>query len=186
MSWDLTQSNVKYKEGETVVWNDPGVGEGNKKFSIVNLTRKNGGVELKNDGGVGDRWQAEKEGEDHGGLRKRAGTTNLVGATFSAAEAFTPPDIPTRGKNEKKAKKGRPKVEEGIARLVNSLAAIPVPSLPPATIGQGGIPPSGRCDIEALSGRMGRLETCVVNAAIVANSYGNREIGRASCRERVF
>jgi hypothetical protein len=37
--------------------------------------------------------------------------------------------------------------------------------------GHGGIPPSGRCDMEALAGRMGRKETCIVNAAIMASSW---------------
>ena len=41
----------------------------------------------------------------------------------------------------------------------------------PAVWGQGGTPPSGRCDVEALAGRMGRRETCVVNAAIMASSW---------------
>ena len=40
-----------------------------------------------------------------------------------------------------------------------------------AVRGQGGTPPSGRCDMEALDGRMGRKETCVVNAAIMASSW---------------
>ena len=40
------------------------------------------------------------------------------------------------------------------------------------TIGLGGDPSaSSRCDGEALSGRMGRRETCVINAAIMAVSY---------------
>lgn len=37
------------------------------------------------------------------------------------------------------------------------------------TRGQGGSPPSGRCDLEALAGRKGRKETCVINAAIMAS-----------------
>ena len=40
-----------------------------------------------------------------------------------------------------------------------------------ATRGQGGFPPSGRCDLEALAGRRGRKETCVINAAIMASSW---------------
>ena len=40
-----------------------------------------------------------------------------------------------------------------------------------AVRGQGGDPPSGRCDMKALDGRMGRKETCVVNAAIMASSW---------------
>ena len=40
-----------------------------------------------------------------------------------------------------------------------------------ATRGQGGNPPSGRCDLEALAGRRSRKETCVVNASIMATSW---------------
>lgn len=40
-----------------------------------------------------------------------------------------------------------------------------------ATQGQGGYPPSGRCDLEALVERRGRKETCVINAAIMASSW---------------
>lgn len=40
-----------------------------------------------------------------------------------------------------------------------------------STIGLGGDPRSVRCDREALRGRMGRLETCVVNAAIMKSRY---------------
>ena len=40
-----------------------------------------------------------------------------------------------------------------------------------ATRGQGGAPPSGRSDLDALSGRLGRRETCVINAAIMASSW---------------
>ena len=41
----------------------------------------------------------------------------------------------------------------------------------PATRGQGGSPPSGRCDLEALAGRRSRKETCVINASIMASSW---------------
>ncbi|KAI9155192.1 putative rhamnogalacturonate lyase C [Paramyrothecium foliicola] len=40
-----------------------------------------------------------------------------------------------------------------------------------STVGLGGDPASGRCDQEALAGRMGRLETCVINAAIMKSRY---------------
>lgn len=40
------------------------------------------------------------------------------------------------------------------------------------TLGMGGDPArTKRCDVEALAGRMGRRETCVVNCAIMANNY---------------
>lgn len=92
-------------------------------------------MELKNNGFIGDRWQVpEDEDEDDGSasgqVRRRF--------TFSAEEAFKPPGLPARAKTPKKAK---PRVEEGVPRLVTSLAATPTQSLPPATIGQGGMPP---------------------------------------------
>ena len=37
--------------------------------------------------------------------------------------------------------------------------------------GQGGLPTSRRSDKEALAGRMGRKETCIVNAAIMASAW---------------
>lgn len=40
-----------------------------------------------------------------------------------------------------------------------------------STVGKGGDPASGRSDQEALAGRMGRLETCIVNAAIMKSRY---------------
>lgn len=49
--------------------------------------------------------------------------------------------------------------------------------VPLATRGQGGLPPSRRCDLEALSGRMGRRETCVINAAIMASSWPHKGSG---------
>ena len=53
-----------------------------------------------------------------------------------------------------------------------------------ATRGQGGFPSSGRCDLEALAGRRGRQETCVINAAIMASSWpyrlkGDRKYNKA-------
>ena len=41
--------------------------------------------------------------------------------------------------------------------------------------GHGGVPPSGRCDMEALAGRLGRKETCIINAAIMASSWPYKE-----------
>lgn len=40
-----------------------------------------------------------------------------------------------------------------------------------STRGQGGVETSGRCDGEALLGRMDRRETCIINAAIMASSW---------------
>lgn len=172
--WDLTQSNVKYKEEDTTIWNDPGAGT--KKFSIVNLTAKNGGINLQNDGAAGHFLNMDKLADGDGGLieaseRLRRKTTNF---TFTADDAFKGPELPKRSKSARKAKKEIQKVDVGVAKVSGNLAAIPAPTHTPATLGQGGMPPSGRCDLEALSGRLGRLETCVVNAAIMADSWPRR------------
>ena len=44
--------------------------------------------------------------------------------------------------------------------------------------GHGGVPPSGRCDMEALAGRLGRKETCIINAAIMASNWPYKEKNR--------
>lgn len=173
INWDLTQSNAKYKENGTTTWNDPGAGT--KKFSLINLTSK-GGIDLKNDGAAGHILNMAKLADGEGGLiedtgRLRRKTTNF---TFVADDAFKGRDLPKRSKSAMKARKEVKKVEVGVAKVVSNLAAVPAPSHTPATLGQGGIPPSARCDLEALSGRLERLETCVVNAAIMADSWPRR------------
>ena len=52
-----------------------------------------------------------------------------------------------------------------------------IDDVPPATRGQGRLPPSRRCGLEALCGRMGRRETCVINAAIMASSWPHKGSG---------
>ncbi|KUJ10952.1 Metallo-dependent phosphatase [Mollisia scopiformis] len=58
-----------------------------------------------------------------------------------------------------------------ISRIATNLLALPAETLPAATRGHGGCPPSLRCDLEALSGRLGRRETCIINAAIMTSSW---------------
>ena len=47
----------------------------------------------------------------------------------------------------------------------------------PTAHGQGGPPSSGQRDIEALDKRLGRQETCIVNAAIMASSWSHKPTG---------
>ena len=180
VAWDSTQSNIEYKEASTTVWQDPGFGT--KKFSIVNLTAKNGGRQLENDGAAGHFLDMDKYADREGGLitpgyRSPERTWKTTNFTSAPDDAYSPPPVPSRSKSARRPPKMKEmtKVEVGLAQNLASMAAVPVPTLPPATIGQGGMPPSGRCDIEALSGRLGRRETCVVNAAIMAHSWPRRE-----------
>ena len=99
----------------------------------------------------------------------------------SASSAFPPIDTPSMG-------------IQPIKRTVTFLepnSTIPSPfadanapsppsgidDVPPATRGQGGLPTSQRSDLEALCGRMGRRETCVINAAIMASSWAHKGSG---------
>lgn len=52
IKWDLTNSNIKYKESGVKVWSDPG--KDNKKISLVDLTARGGTTSISNNGAVGD------------------------------------------------------------------------------------------------------------------------------------
>jgi len=148
--WDLDISNIKYKESGVERWEDPG--KGNKKMSLLDLTIA-GGNSLENDGSIGD-WCKGVE------LKQ-----NPVTSTGSV-------ELPTGLENlQWKFKNKKPTAKLGLSHVTKNLLAVPAPSLPPATRGQGGLPPSQRCDLEALSGRLGRQETCIINAAIMESSW---------------
>lgn len=145
--WDLSASNIKYKESNVVSWDDPGWD--NKKLSIIDLTAK-GGKLLENDGSVGD-WEPTVSGD-------------IVRDPVAVLS-------PLNTRDAGPLSSSKPSARLGVSRVTANLLAVPSPTLPPATRGQGGTPPSQRCDLEALSGRMGRKETCIVNAAIMASSW---------------
>jgi Icc-related predicted phosphoesterase len=146
--WDLGVSNVKYKESGVERWEDPG--QGNKKLSLVDLTVKGGGP-IRNDGAAGSLTN----------------DAHVVPNTLPSLAPILSQDLPTNSlKPDSKAT-----VKLGISHVTSNLLAVPVESLPSATRGQGGVPPSQRCDLEALSGRLGRQETCIINAAIMASSW---------------
>ncbi|KAE9379743.1 Metallo-dependent phosphatase, partial [Stipitochalara longipes BDJ] len=151
--WDLDSSNIKYKESKTVRWEDPG--RDNKKLSMVDLTTKSENP-LANDGSVGDY------------LREAMPRLDVVREPVHIL-ASRDADLESLSSNSK------PSAKLGISHVTANLLAVPSPSLPPATLGQGGTPPSQRCDMAALSGRMGRQETCIINAAIMASSWPRSE-----------
>jgi hypothetical protein len=152
--WDLSASNIKYKESSVVSWEDPG--RDNKKLSIVDLTTK-GRNPLENDGSNGDYFGEPRARNDV--VRNPAPMVSLMGD----------------GNDKPSSKNVKATAILGISRVTTNLLAVPAETLPPATRGQGGTPPSQRCDLAALSGRMGRQETCIVNAAIMASSWPRSE-----------
>jgi hypothetical protein len=151
--WDLDASNIKYKESKVIAWEDPGR-DNNKKLSIVDLTTKSGNP-LDNDGSVGDYSHSD--------------TVNMVREPVPVLSSLKD------GSLEAPLTSAKPSAKLGVSRIAANLLAVPTQTLPPATRGQGGTPPSQRCDLAALSGRMGRQETCIVNAAIMASSWPRNE-----------
>ncbi|KAH7360288.1 Metallo-dependent phosphatase-like protein [Rhexocercosporidium sp. MPI-PUGE-AT-0058] len=149
--WDLGASNVKYREDGVERWEDPG--RDNKKISLVDLTAK-GRRPIDNDGSVGDLLAASKDGV-HQSLQ------------------YNVPVFHSNGNDLEEPWKPMSKTSTvtGISRPTANPLTLPPESLSSATQGQGGEPPSQRCDLAALSGRLGRKETCIVNAAIAASNY---------------
>jgi len=156
--WDLGMSNIKYKEEHVTRWTDPG--KDDKKLSIVDLTTK-GSTPLDNDGSLGD---AIITSEGLGSVQTRQRPLS-----FTNPIAFEGPSMINVNSKHK--------LRNDPSSVTADLLDIPTSSLPPATRGQGGIPPSPRCDLEALSGRMGRRETCIINAAITASSWPHKGNG---------
>ena len=147
VTWDLAMSNIKYKEHRVERWEDPGLG--NKRMSLVDLTSK-GGKPLQNDGA--------------------AGPLNVANTALKTSQNLLP--VPAPGTSESPSKDGhKMTTQTAISHVAPTLLALPMEPLPPPTRGQGGEPPSQRCDLEALTGRLGRKETCIINAAITASSW---------------
>jgi hypothetical protein len=145
--WDLDHPNIKYKEANVERWEDPG--RGNKKMSLIDLSSRSKRP-IENDGSRGDFNNEEPARKPH---------RSMTGIPDDLAKSSSAPASPKRA------------VESAVSRITTSLLAVPPETVPPATRGQGGIPPSQRCDLEALSGRLGRKETCIINAAIMASSW---------------
>ena len=158
--WDLQSPNVKYKEIESVQWKVSEVET--KKQVRVDLTSRSQRP-LLNNGAVGD------VSRDELAARRRARGQELVTTGDAASDSrsdemasrLPPPTTPS------------PPPFPGfdlVKRPISPTRHAPTTCFL-ATHGQGGEATSGRSDIEALSGREGRAETCVVNAAILGSSY---------------
>lgn len=152
--WDLKHSNNKYKEKTVGRWEDPGCA--NKKMSLVDLSSK-GKNPIENDGSRGD-WNGHS-------------TANVEFIQGLSTPPHSSTAIPDDLARQSSASKSPKRTTEVKVPGTTELQTVPTETLPIATRGQGGIPPSQRCDLEALSGRMGRRETCIINAAIMASSY---------------
>ena len=170
IKWDLGMSNIKYKEAGVREWVDPG--KDNKKMSFIDLTA-NGATPLANDGSHDS--EICKTPESDGSVDTKNVKLVENGKTQPSSVSFLQSDVV--GAPAITFVDGQPGIRKGLSQVATSLLAVPTGSLTPATLGQGGLPPSNRCDLAALSGRLGRKETCVVNAAIMASSYPHKGTG---------
>ena len=158
--WDLGSPNVRYKEIKSIEWKLSEAGT--KKQVRVDLTSRSQRP-LLNDGAVGKVSRDEVAAQQ----RKRGQEVIDTGdaASDSRSDEMTVRLPPVR------ALSPPPFLGfESVQRPIPSTPRAPTTNFI-ATRGQGGDSSSGRCDIEALSGREGRAETCIVNASILGSSY---------------
>lgn len=152
--WDLTSPNVKYREQGTEYVSIPPYGS--KKQCLVSLTTKSGNP-LRN-----SSWQAGVVDDSEETLANAPSKvllrSPLPSSTSSRASSLWQVEI-LRGNTV------------GASPCSNLDGTVERYDVRFAMRGQGGLPSSGCCDTEALSGRLGRKETCVVNAAIMATSW---------------
>ena len=180
--WDLDAPNITYKENHTLQWIDPG--QDNKKQSIIDLTFI-GGADLDNTA-VGDETQKLVPVPGHYPYispSRRLPTSNPSMAFKSRIQSSTMAAPPVS--NECIAAAALvssigPQPTEWLSSynptVTNEASSVSdaIEGAVTGTRGHGGIPISGCYDAEVLSGRMGRKETCVINAAIRASSWSPR------------
>lgn len=154
--WDLHSPNVKYKEEITGYWTDSD--PCGKKQCLLDLTAR---------GPAPLRYQKTPDPSD-------SANTNNITSGASKGRGSSPwkqnPRLMTSLQSEN-YKTIKTPTNAFLRGTVGDPISSKVEELLPATRGQGGTPPSGRCDMEALLGRLGRRETCVINAAIMASSW---------------
>lgn len=162
MRWKL---DAKFMEEKADFWDDPGRGEGNRKQSLVDLSAKSAwrlDHEVTADGGDGRGRVVGDRGKERGHVRfsvvsEESAALNQLDASSCGEKV--------KAKLTSKCNKGREK-SPGLAGGSEK-----------HTRAQDWSKQAG-CSIldesvqHAIERRLGRKETCIVNAAITANSWG--------------
>ena len=173
VTWGLDCPNITFKEKATTHWVDPSIGT--KKQSFLDLTSKGGEPidwtdnpvfvsELKSDAVSSGARASQVTAR----VEKNRGFT-MFKSREPTISRQTSLYGPTRSTTPKMLQKDQASSEPSDAR--NSRASDAVLQVGSAIRGRGGSPTSGRSDQEALVGRSGRKQTCVINAAIMATSW---------------
>lgn len=199
--WDLNCPNVQFKESATGYWTDPSLGAGNKKQCHLDLSAKslaplNGAASwIDASDGINLDGPAEASG-NRLFVRKSIHSLAWTSATSRSVTSIAGASSERTQYPELDLKIEAPQDQEDALKASSPVAVVKNRSrgfgeapqiaedrggspayasletgIHSATRGQGGSPPSGRCDLEALAGRRGRKETCVVNASIMASSW---------------
>ena len=120
--------------------------------------------------------EASSEGTQSPKLERNFGVPQDQEGTLKASSSVAPKSRYNASESELSSVKDRSRDSGEAPRVVESrgrdsaYASLEI-GIHSATRGQGGSPPSGCCDLEALAGRRGRRETCVINASIMASSW---------------
>ena len=182
VNWDLSASNVRFKEQGIREYSDPE--PASRKQFTVDLSSRAKALALKNDGSIGSTNLSMELSRVRGaavdGPSDRFVTNDLDYDATDEAGSIT---------DDKKVKGVRSAKDTPIALLPNISALFPdfdkaerpTQSIPETTTadhlgtrGQGGLASSPRSDQEAIAGREGRIETCIVNAAFMATNFPHK------------
>jgi predicted phosphohydrolase len=157
--WDLHSPHIKYKEVDASKWSFSEVGT--KKQARIDLTSRSQ-RHLHNDGAVGNISQDELVMQQ---CKRGPEISNTGDASVGSSVDDLALQLPAR--------RPSPPSFSGSEILKSRIPPTPHSSSTRCSVtrGHGGDISSGRCDVEALSGREGRAETCIVNAAILGSSY---------------
>jgi hypothetical protein len=161
VTWDLAAPRIKGREKAVVFWEDPG--HGNNKQSLVDLTRK-GGSPL-------NHLPDTENTADPSRVTFSRGLTFSIGRE-GAEEA---PNSKTAGSSSRARTKLRfPKIKKPQKGKASGPETTDVNEEEEGEEDSPNVLLSMRDDQyeEAIVGRLGRAETCIVNAAYLANSWG--------------
>lgn len=152
----------------------------NKKQSYVDLSRK-GGVPLINHD-TGEEDEDRKGGSQPDDKKRISNETAVPGSPYRPMPELV--DSSAEGTACRtsaswlsgSSSEGHTDMRDDVAAN-ETLGMSATSSSTLTTRGQGGMPLSPRSDREALVGRMGRQETCVINAATMASSWPHKSSG---------
>ena len=174
--WDIDggpgAANVAYPESRVECWQDPSPDSASGKISLVDLTSRSRKSRLDNDGSHPPHSSELACAHLH--RDKSSGTVSESGPRVLGEICSLcfprPPVLPPAAGDGRGDRTGPTELETPTPLAPE--AEHPGLDIGRGSLGIGGDPAThARCDREALLGRMGRRETCIINCAIAATSW---------------